>query len=182
MSLFRRNPQRGTIEALYGAIVAQARAPVFYLDYGVPDTVTGRLDVLMLHLALVFDRLSQGEAAAQEAGQAAVDRFCRDMDDHLREQGFSDTKVPKEVRGVAAAFLGRHRAYISALRDGDDAALVDAVRRNVFDGASVDRARRLAAYMRAAMLSLDGQDIATVAAGRIAWPDPQYMDEEQTER
>ena len=33
--MFRRNPQVPTIEALYGAIVAQARAPVFYRDHGV---------------------------------------------------------------------------------------------------------------------------------------------------
>ena len=34
LNVFRRNPQASTIEALYGAIVAQARLPVFYRDYG----------------------------------------------------------------------------------------------------------------------------------------------------
>jgi hypothetical protein len=40
---FRRPhaPQRGTIEAIYGMIVAQAREPLFYRAMGVPDTVNG---------------------------------------------------------------------------------------------------------------------------------------------
>ncbi len=69
--------------------------PVFYLAYGIPDTVNGRLDVLMLHLAMAFERLSQGDDEAKAAGQETFDRFCRDMDDHLREDGISDMKVPK---------------------------------------------------------------------------------------
>ena len=40
LPLFR--PTR-TIAALYGAIVAQARAPAFYAQMGVPDTVSGTL-------------------------------------------------------------------------------------------------------------------------------------------
>jgi cytochrome b pre-mRNA-processing protein 3 len=172
LNVFRRNPRATTIEALYGAIVAQARSPVFYLGYGIPDTVNGRLDVLMLHLAMAFERLSQGNDQAKAAGQETFDRFCLDMDDHLREEGFSDIKVPKEVRGVAAAFFGRHGAYISALRAGDAAALQTAISRNVFEGAPAPSVPRLAAYMQAAMAMLDGQDPSLIATGRIAWPDP----------
>ncbi len=114
LNVFRRKPQAATIEALYGAIVAQARAPVFYRDYGVADTVNGRLDLLMLHLVLVFERLSRGDADARAAGQATFDRFCQDMDDHLREEGVSDLQVPKDMQRVAAAFFGRHRGlYLS---------------------------------------------------------------------
>ena len=171
LNVFRRNPRTSTIEALYGAIVAQARSPVFYLAYGIPDTVNGRLDLLMLHLGMVFERLSQGTEEAKAAGQAAFDRFCRDMDDHLREDGISDMKVPRQVRGVAAAFFGRHGAYISALRAGDDAALQTALSRNVFQGAEAPSVHRLAAYMRAAMDGLDGQDPSAIARGQIGWPD-----------
>lgn len=170
LNVFRRNP-RSTIEALYGAIVAQARAPVFYTDYAMPDTVNGRLDALMLHLGLVFERLSQGDEAAKEAGQAVFDRFCRDVDDHLREDGISDMKVPKQVRGVAAAFLGRQRAYMSALRAGDEAALLDAFGRNIYQG-DLAPARRLAAYFRLTSGRLDQQQPSDIMVGRITWPDP----------
>jgi cytochrome b pre-mRNA-processing protein 3 len=172
LNVFRRNPRATTIEALYGAIVAQARSPVFYLAYRVPDTVNGRLDVLMLHLALAYDRMAQGNDEAKTAGQEAFDRFCRDMDDHLREDGISDMKVPRQVRGVAAAFFGRHGAYISALRAGDEAALQTAICRNVFEGTELPSIPRLAAYAKTAMAMLDRQDPSVIATGKIAWPDP----------
>ena len=40
---FRKPPiaPSGTIEAIYGMIVTQAREPLFYRDLGVPDTVNG---------------------------------------------------------------------------------------------------------------------------------------------
>jgi hypothetical protein len=44
---FRRTDQAGTIGALYGAIVAQARHPTFYRCYQVPDTIDGRFDSSM---------------------------------------------------------------------------------------------------------------------------------------
>ena len=47
---------RGTIEAIYGMIVTQAREPLFYRDLGVPDTVNGRFDLLVLHLWMVLRR------------------------------------------------------------------------------------------------------------------------------
>ena len=170
--MFRRNPQSPTIEALYGAIVAQARAPVFYRDLGVADTLNGRLDLLMLHLGLVFDRLARGDEPARAAGQAAFDRFCQDMDDHLRQDGVSDLKVPKDMRRLGAAFFGRQRAYISALKSGDRDALRTALRRNVYADEDRPGLDALTAYVETAARSLDGQDPVAVASGRIAWPDP----------
>lgn len=172
LNFFRRPPKASTIEALYGAIVAQARLPVFYRSYGVADTVNGRLDLVMLHLALAFHRLSEGPDSAKAAGQAAFDRFCQDMDDHLREQGVSDLRVPKDMQRLAEAFFGRYRSYISALKAGDRDALRIALRRNVFaesDAAGLDW---LADYVEATAQALGGQDVAAVASGRISWPVP----------
>jgi cytochrome b pre-mRNA-processing protein 3 len=182
LNVFRRKPQATTIEALYGAIVAQARAPVFYLDYGVADTVNGRLDLLMLHLVLVFERLSQGDVNARAAGQAAFDRFCLDMDDHLREQGVSDLRVPKEMQRVGAAFFGRHRSYISALKAGDQDALRTALRRNVFANDDAAGLAALAAYVQSAARGLERQDLAAIAGGRIHWPAPQPKLEDHHDR
>ncbi len=105
-------------------IVAQARSPAFYRGYGVPDTVEGRLDMIMLHLVLVLRRLNQGQRCRRRwppAGQQLFDRFCQDMDDNFREMGVGDLTVPKEMRRVAEAFYGRAKAYESAL-EADDAA------------------------------------------------------------
>ena len=71
LPLFRRNRRADTIAALYGTIVAQARAPAFYLDYGVPDTVAGRLDMIILHAVLVL------RVPAADSGACTCARFCR---------------------------------------------------------------------------------------------------------
>ena len=46
--LFRRTPRDPSIASLYGAIVAQARVRAFYQCYGVPDSVNGRFELIVL--------------------------------------------------------------------------------------------------------------------------------------
>ena len=104
--LFRRRARSDTISTLYGTIVAQARLACFYREYGVPDTVNGRFDLLVLHLALVLDRLAD-EPQLQELGQALFDHFCTDMDQNLREMGVGDLSVPKHMQRIGEAFYGR---------------------------------------------------------------------------
>ena len=133
--LFRREP-RGpdTISTLYGMIVAQARLPCFYRDYAVADTVNGRFDLIVLHLALVLDRLAQ-DPALQSLGQGIFDRFCQDMDHNLREMGVGDLKVPKEMRRMGEAFYGRAQAYRAALGGRRTIGpLVEALERNIYGG------------------------------------------------
>src|SRR5262249_28554651 len=74
LKLFRRTPRDDTIARLYGTIVAQARMPAFYRIYGVPDTVSGRLEMIVL-LTVLFLRRLEGEAAPMRAlGQGLFDR------------------------------------------------------------------------------------------------------------
>jgi cytochrome b pre-mRNA-processing protein 3 len=173
-SLFRRDQRPDTIGTLYGMIVAQARLPAFYRDYAVADTVNGRFDLIVLHLALVLDRLTVG-GVLQSPGQALFDRFCADMDDNLREMGISDLKVPKQMRHVGEAFYGRSQAYIAAMAPGSERrALIEALTRNIYGRApqASDAAPRLAAYMREAASVLKAQDVAELAAGRVRFPNP----------
>src|SRR2546430_14212465 len=88
------NPSRGTIEAIYGMIVAQAREPLFYRAMGVPDTVNGRFDMVLLHLWMVLRRLRPVEGGSG-LSQALFDHFFADMDDNLREIGVGDLTVPQ---------------------------------------------------------------------------------------
>lgn len=177
-SLFRRGPKPDTISTLYGMIVAQARLPVFYRDYAVADTVNGRFDLIVLHLALVLDRLAQ-DPASQGLGQGLFDRFCQDMDDNLREMGIADLKVPKEMRRMGEAFYGRSQSYLNAipaaLQPGDGSrALIEALTRNIYGGApsAYAAAPRLAAYMLEAVREMKAQDTASLTAGALRFPDP----------
>jgi cytochrome b pre-mRNA-processing protein 3 len=171
--LFRRAKRPDTISTLYGTIVAQARLPCFYRDYAVADTVNGRFDLIVLHMALVLERLA-AEPDLRGLGQALFDRFCGDMDDNLREMGVGDLKVPKEMRRIGDAFYGRLQAYRAALAADNPRALTDAIARNV-DGAPGEgaAARRLAAYMRKAVSDLGAQNAAALADGALRFPDPE---------
>lgn len=169
--LFRRNERPAdTISSLYGMIVAQARLPVFYRDYGVADTVNGRFDLILLHLALVLNRI-WGETEGRALGQALFDRFCRDMDHNLREMGVGDMAVPREMKRVGEAFYGRAQAYREALAGGTGA-LAAALIRNVYGGQLDAPAGRLAAYMREAVRGLLAQEMAGLASGSVRFPDP----------
>ena len=118
---------------------------VFYRGYGVPDTVNGRFDMIVLHLALVLDRTETADESLRVLGQGVFDLFCREMDGHFREAGVSDLKVPKEMREMAEAFYGRRSAYRAALAAPGNDALEAALMRNVYLGAARRRACRGAA-------------------------------------
>jgi len=169
---FQRPAQDPIVAGLYGTIVAQARSPIFYRGYGVPDTVGGRFDMIVLHLVLFLHRLRAESGAVQSLGQEVFNRFCRDMDDNFREMGVGDLSVPKEMRKVGEAFYGRAAAYEAALAIDDDASLVAALNRNVF-GAPAPGARRLAAYMREAVAQLECQQEFSIAV--LRFPNPEII-------
>ncbi len=170
---FSRREPRGpdTISTLYGMIVAQARLPYFYRDYAVADTVNGRFDLIVLHLALVLERLMP-EPALQSLGQGIFDRFCLDMDHNLREMGVGDLKVPKEMRRMGAAFYGCAQAYRAAWAAKDDALLVQALERNIYGGSPSAAAPRLAAYTREALRDLSAQPSERLGRGELHFPEP----------
>lgn len=163
-----RQAPRGTIEAIYGMIVTQAREPIFYRDLGVPDTVNGRFDLLLLHLWLLLRRL-RTVGGATELSQALFDRFCEDMDDNLREMGIGDQTVPKRMRAFGEAFYGRVQAYDQAM-DGGSEALAAAICRNILNGTGIDQARRLAAYAAATEADLGRADEAALLLGSFRFP------------
>ncbi|MGB3866889.1 MAG: ubiquinol-cytochrome C chaperone family protein, partial [Xanthobacteraceae bacterium] len=152
-SVDRSHPaSAGTISTIYGMIVAQAREPAFYTGYGVPDTVDGRFDLVVLHLWMVLRRLGQG-TDAQALAQGLFDHFCSDMDANLREMGVGDMTVPKRMQAFGEAFYGRSVAYDAALAEGGEA-LARALDKNVFNGRDPAQARRLAAYVEASVARL----------------------------
>jgi cytochrome b pre-mRNA-processing protein 3 len=165
-----RLPPRGTIETIYGMIVTQAREPLFYRDLGVPDTVNGRFDLLVMHLWIVL-RCLRPIGGGVELSQALFDRFCADMDANLREMGVGDLTVPKRMRTIGEAFYGRTAAYDLALSDGAEP-LAQALCRNILDGQHFEHARQLSAYAIAAMASLVGRDDRSLLTGSWSFPSP----------
>jgi cytochrome b pre-mRNA-processing protein 3 len=170
---FRRTREDPSIASLYGAIVAQARAKAFYQRFGVPDTVNGRLEMILLHVVLLLRRLNDDPDGAL-SGQAVFDLFCQDMDDNLREMGVGDLAVPKEMRRIGEAFYGRQAAYTRALASSDPEPLVEVLKRNVLDGG--EGAEALAGYVRAAVGALGARGIKELRLGNLGFPDPADLD------
>jgi cytochrome b pre-mRNA-processing protein 3 len=169
---FRRSPRTDTIAALYGAIVAQARSPTFYVEFGVPDTVEGRFDLIVLHLVLVLRRLGGAGERGADFGQRLFDAFCRDLDGNLREMGVGDLAVPKRMRRFGEAFYGRQASYVAALAAEDPGHFEKALARNILQAEHIDqRATRLARYARAAARRLDALDDADLFGGVSNFPD-----------
>ncbi len=174
--LFQRAPQSRSIASLYGTIVAQARAPAFYRNYGVPDTITGRLEMIMLHAVLVLKRLEGEAAPIRELGQALFDHFCQDMDESLREIGVGDLAVPRKMRRIGEAFYGRQTAYRTALSTPGEQSLATVLSRNVFGGElQRERAGRLAIYVRQAERRLAEQGVDSLQRAELAFPDPEHV-------
>jgi cytochrome b pre-mRNA-processing protein 3 len=177
--LFRRSPQTRIIAALYGTIVAQARAPVFYQTYGVPDTVNGRFEMLVLHVVILLNRLRAEPGPVGALGQGIFDYFCSDMDGNLREMGVGDLAVPANMRRIGEAFYGRQAAYEATLAGSDPSALAQVLGRTIFEVDQVTNtgAHRLAAYVLEAVRHLATQDIAShdgnrLGSAELAFPDP----------
>jgi cytochrome b pre-mRNA-processing protein 3 len=195
LKLFRSSSPAPNIRDLYGAIVAQARKPVFYTGYGVPDTVEGRFDLIVLHLILVLtqtgrpagqDAPPDDGAAGRAIGQNLFDEFCRDLDDNLREMGVGDLAVPKKMRGFAEAFYGRQAAYVAALEAPERRDLENALARNIFGETETGAGpARLAAYVRSALARFGAQGPSGLEAalwrGQVAFPEPESVPAPTTE-
>ena len=167
--LLRRNY---SIAALYGAIVAQARSPVFYRAYGVPDTLDGRFELIVLHTVLIVRHLAE-DPHTRKLGQAVFDQFCRDMDRNLRELGVGDLAVPRRMQEMGEAYYGRAAVYEPALACGDTDMLVGALAKNIFSttGDPPNGARRLAAYVTEAVRTLADRDGGGPNNPRLRFPD-----------
>ena len=107
-SLFNRWRTPGEdVQSLYAAIVAEARRPAWYVEGGVADTLDGRFAVLASLVALAILRLEDGGEAAVRGSVALTESFIADMDAQMREVGFGDPSIGKQVRSMVGALASR---------------------------------------------------------------------------
>lgn len=165
--LFTSEPDpREARRPLWNAVIAVARQPHWYQEGGVPDTLDGRFDMISLILALVLHRIDEDPAEVR-AGVELTELFVSDMDGQMRQIGFGDMVVGKQIGRMVGALGGRLGAYKAA--DGSEelrAALV----RNLWRGqapADAHLAHVMAevAAQRAALGAMPVTDL--IVAGRL---------------
>jgi cytochrome b pre-mRNA-processing protein 3 len=151
-TLFRQNDPRGTLRPLYNAVTAEAREEDWYRAAQVPDTLDGRFDMMCLVTALVLIRMEALGEAAQ--GQ-------------MRETGFGDVVVGKQVGKMMSALGGRLGACRLAVAPGGDLAAL--LERNVYRGSLPAAEAQEAAQSRVRSLvqALDQATLESLMSGRI---------------
>lgn len=169
--LVRRRRRKQGAAALYAAVVAQSRQPVFYSWLRVPDTIDGRFDLVALHAILLVGRLRAGPDEARRVAQELVDSMFADLEHGLRELGVSDQGLPRRMRAMASGFLGRMVAYDAALAEPSDQPLINALRRNLWGTVEVgpEPVETMAAYVRAQHAALARQEEAELIEGRVVF-------------
>lgn len=171
-----RDTNRTITASLYEQIVAAARQPAFYSDWGVPDTPLGRFEMISLHMVLAMRRMTE-DRALHDLAQEITDHFFIEVDHSLRELGVGDVGVPKRIKRLAKMYYGRAGAYSDALDRQDEPAFVAALSRNVWpeDAAAGDPAA-LARYGSIAAESLKAQSAELLGSGAIRFPNPTLVD------
>jgi cytochrome b pre-mRNA-processing protein 3 len=141
---FRQSAERRQLaERLEAQISARSREPVFFAAFGVPDSIDGRFDLLMLHAALALEHIDR--PGGRGLAQALVDTIFVSFDEGLRQLGAGDIGMSRRMKKMASAFFGRMQAYRDA-RDCD--ALAAAIARNIYRGRAdgAEPSQKLAIY------------------------------------
>lgn len=169
-----RKRRKEVSEKLFGAVVTQSRRREFYMEYGVPDTLDGRYDMLVVHVALLMIRLQQ-EPDGKKLCQSLFDRFFRDMERSLREIGVGDLSVPRHMKRMMRGFNGRAERYRMAFRDSSPEMLEEAVRKNIYgDDAATDSeaAQKMVRYIVRTFSYLQSQDGGALSSGNARFLHP----------
>jgi cytochrome b pre-mRNA-processing protein 3 len=171
----RSSPRERVIETLHGRINAAARHPDLYLRLGVPDTLEGRFECLILHMILVLRRLNRLPEPAADVAQDLVNSVFLQLDSSLRESGIGDFGVPKRMKKLGSAFYGRAEGYDAALDARDTTALTAALARNVLGADAPEAATELARYVLASDAALARTDLDGLIGTGPAFPPPQIF-------
>lgn len=149
---------------LWNAVVATAREPHWYADGGVPDTLDGRFDMICLVLALVLHRIDEDPEQAH-AGVELTELFVTDMDGQMRQIGFGDMVVGKQIGRMVGALGGRLGAYRAP--DGSDELRASLIR-NLWRGKApaveaLEHVMRELAALRGALAAMPTDQLVVAA-------------------
>lgn len=158
----RRARRDGLIHRLHDAVVEASRTPALYGPDGLPDTVDGRFEALVLHALLVLRRLRALPAPAADVAQDLVDALFAHLEIALRESGIGDFGVPKRMKKIGQGFYDRIDKYEPALAAGAPA-LAAAIAGRV--PVPPEAAARIAAYCLETEALLAEADLDRILAG-----------------
>ncbi len=155
--------------SLYQKVMCQSRHPGFYAREMTPDSMTGRMEILCLHLAILHPALrSCGENGAR-LSQALYDVMVDDFDIALREEGLSDTAVKRRIKPMVKMFYDRGTQLKTAFESDEcQDKLSQFVSNNIT--ASPENKLKLVEYILEMQDNLKGKTLGQLALGQFDMP------------
>ena len=169
--LKKKDRKQAAAFELYTAMVTQARQPDFYAKLGVPDTLEGRFDLILVHAFVLFRRLKSDDGD-KDLAQAIFDVMFADLDQNMREMGIGDVGILKRIRKMSESYHGRVVAYEEGVQSGA-AELAAALNRNLYADASAtdEQLMAMVGYVNDALAVLSKQAILDLQNGVVHFPD-----------
>ena len=162
----RLTPAQRRGQPLFDSAVAEARAPHWYVEGGVPDTLDGRFAMLASICALITVRLDALGQGREEQSAALTERFIEAMDAEHRQMGLNDPTLGKRVRKMVSMLARRVEEWRSATAGTGE--WDDVVRSSVYGSGTPGDARfgYTAAQLRKLWERLQSSPDADVVEGK----------------
>lgn len=175
--LFKGKRLNDSGQGLFLSIIEQSRLPFFYADMGVADSIDGRFDVMVLHMAILLDKLDMHSDEVPEAmklRRIVQEIMFDNLDLTLREIGVGDLGVGKKIKVMAEAFYGRVKAYQALFLSENLEEMSEAIKRNVYRGNETDKniLSHLSAYIFKMQHDVSKQPIVDIMEGKITFLKP----------
>jgi cytochrome b pre-mRNA-processing protein 3 len=119
----RLTPAQRRGQPLFDSAVSEARAPGWYVEGGLPDTLDGRFAMLATVCAMLTVRLDALAEGGEGQSAALAERFIEAMDAEHRQMGLNDPTLGKRVRKMVGGLARRVDAWrlaIAGQRDWDE--------------------------------------------------------------
>lgn len=123
---FIRRKYNDRVNSIYEGIIDEARNPILYNKFNVPDTPAGRFQMIALHAIPVM--IMFAERGEVKNSQLLFDKIFKDIELSFREIGVGDLSVPKKMKAYMQDFNGLLHAHTQV--NADHVAITG---QNVFD-------------------------------------------------
>ena len=169
----RQDTAKRDARRVYNLVMKQSRQPVFFGQARFPDNYDGRIDVLTLHMGIVFEALRRHGEQGNRLAQALFDEMKDDFEIALREEGISDTGVAKRIKPMIQLFYTRVKAFTESFESGQFETVAGALYQSNSNeddngsGFSSEFTADLTRYVQDSRASLEGETLGSLVQARL---------------
>jgi len=129
--IFKKNKNLKAARKYYNNIVMLSRNRKFYIYGGVPDSIDGRFELIVLHIYFFVGRLLKADKEGRDLSQKLIEVMIEDFDNSLREIGVGDLSVGKKVKYMVSSYYGRVSVYDKNISDFNGK-FIESLKNNLF--------------------------------------------------